>query len=330
MLKLGVFKAEDHRLLRDRKLRRKRSLFSERISLQLLHTGTAPSEEEIATFEQVMRELRLTSGVYRTTFRDRFRELDRILNALAADRYPRDASLEIHDWAASDCLTSSEWAASIFAIFPDATVVASDLTLFLIEITLPDGDAFVIEPGGGGLQYLRKPFVVRLSPPEPKVLIVNYFLWRIASARLAELQKSLDLPRSWLESDEEAIRIPPLTLRKIAMIHPEARALAAHDRRFSIRRHSAFDALERPVDIVRTMNIYNRVYFGEQRLEEGARAVWRSLKPGGWWIVGRTPENTLMHNASVLEKRDSGFAVVTRLGDGSEIEDLALNLRAPS
>jgi hypothetical protein len=117
-------------------------------------------------------------------------------------------------------------------------------------------------------------------------------------------------------------------LRKIPVVHPDAEALRSRDPRFSIERHSVFAALQHPVDIIRSMNIFNRTYFPEERLTEGAQAVWRSLEAGGWWIVGRTwQEDPPAHNVSVLEKNAGGFQVIDRYGDGSEIESLALGVK---
>ncbi len=76
------------------------------------------------------------------------------------------------------------------------------------------------------------------------------------------------------------------------------------------------------------MNIYNRAYFSEDRLREGARAVLSSLANDGIWIVGRTEdEAATSHNVTIFRKRDSGVVeVVERVGRGSEIEELAMRV----
>src|SRR5690348_18185618 len=112
----------------------------------------------------------LHNGVKRTTFRARFATLDPRVNELLAARFPRGTALDVHDWAASDCITSMEWARALLAIFPNAHVTASDAALYVMEISTPDGDVFIAERGGAPLQYIRAPFVIRLSPPEPKAL----------------------------------------------------------------------------------------------------------------------------------------------------------------
>jgi len=302
-------------------------LTKDHVSLQLLRTSVPATPREVALFEAIMQQMRLASGVYRTTFRGRLRDLDRFVIELLGRRYTRQTALEVHDWAASDCLTSAEWAESLFERFPNAHLQASDLTLFLLEVELPDGGAFILERDGEPLQYLRPPFVIRLNPPEPKKFVVNRLLSHQARAKLKWMQTRLSVPADWLDSSAVALTLPPFHLRKISVVHPDAEALRSRDARFSIERHSVFAALPQPVDIIRSMNIFNKTYFPTERLAEGALAVWRSLKPGGWWITGRTwQEDPPAHHVSVLEKSSGGFQLVQRYGDGSEIESLALEL----
>jgi hypothetical protein len=302
-------------------------LTKDHVSLQLLRTSVPATPREVALFEAIMQQMRLASGVYRTTFRGRLRDLDRFVLELLGRRYARQTTFEVHDWAASDCLTSSEWAESLFEQFPNAYLHASDLTLFLLEVDFPNGAAFILERDGEPLQYLRPPFVIRLNPPEPKSLVVNRLLSHQARAKLASMQARLSIPADWLDSSSEAFTVAPFQVRRISVVHPDAEALRSRDPRFSIERHSVFAPLPQPVDIIRSMNIFNKTYFSTERLTEGAQAVWRSLKPGGWWIVGRTwREDPPAHHVSILEKKLGGFQLVERYGDGSEIESLALEL----
>jgi len=322
MLRFGIFSVEEYRPIPAGASLIVRALTNKRISLQLLRTDVHASPAEIVVFESATLDLRLGGRIYRTSYRGRFTGLDPVLNALLSERYGPDSAIEVHDWAASDGLASSEWATSLFRIFPRATLIASDQTLFLVEVTLPDGAVFIVEANGRGLQYVQRPFVVRLDPPEPKVFLVNWMIGRKALARLATLQ--LLIPASWLESEEDLLSTPSSTLRKIPLTHPEARMLEATEARFSMRCHSAFERLDRPVEVIRTMNLLNRGYFSPERLQEGACAVWHSLRVGGCWIVGRTLKDGRL-NASVFERTDTGYRPITRIGEGSEIEELALH-----
>ncbi len=154
MVKLGIVRREKWSPAKDQR----------RVSLQLLRTSIPATYSEIVVFEAIMREIRLASGVFRTTSRGRLRDIDTFVNELLAQRYRSDAPLLVDDWAASDCLTSAEWATSLFTLFPNTRLQASDLTLFLLEITLPDRSTFIVERSGEPLQYVQQPFVIRLNP----------------------------------------------------------------------------------------------------------------------------------------------------------------------
>jgi len=320
VFKLGVYRLDQYQ-------DGSRALLSRnRISFQLLRTDVPASPKQVSLFERAIPLVRLSSGVYRTTYRGRFGDLDGFVNALIARRFDRSVGLQFEDWAASDCLTSSEWAASLLAQFPYARLTASDLTLFLIEAALPDGEAFIVEPNCEPIQYIRPPFVIRMSPPEPKLLVVNWLLERYARSRLKRLRCVWNLKAEWLDSEGGGdLEQPPFVFRKIPLVHPEAQVLSRSSGRFAIRKHSVFQTSPDPCDAIRTMNVFNLAYFSRDRLLEGARTVWRSLTPGGIWILGRTlQENPPAHNVTVFLKDERGFRVLDRYGSGSEIEELVL------
>jgi hypothetical protein len=114
-------------------------------------------------------------------------------------------------------------------------------------------------------------------------------------------------------------------------VHPDAEHLSAVDPRFRIRTHSALEALPDPVDVIRTMNIFNPGYFPPEMLRAGRDAVWASLGPGGIWVVGRTEGTTphdTSHKASLFQKTEDGFRTAAEFGGGAEIASLALERRA--
>jgi hypothetical protein len=76
------------------------------------------------------------------------------------------------------------------------------------------------------------------------------------------------------------------------------------------------------------MNIFNMAYFDPVRLRQGALSVWRSLRRGGVWIVGRSMEQSpMLHHASILVRTAQGFVLMERYIDKSEMEDMALALQ---
>ena len=109
---------------------------------------------------------------------------------------------------------------------------------------------------------------------------------------------------------------------------PDSQKTAAHPA-FRIETHSVFEPLGEPADVIRTMNILNRYYFGEARLAQGVHAVFESLRNGGIWVAGRTDEKAdpPVTATSILEKRDDRFAVVERIHGGWDLEAMAVTVR---
>jgi hypothetical protein len=306
-----------------------RAMLENRISYQLLVTSIPPSAAEIARFEGVMREIQLPGGVFRTTAPDRFREFDEFMNGVLARSFPAQAALDVHDWAASDCSASAAWFETLRHTFADVRMTASDLNLYLIEARVASGESYILDAVGEAVQYIRPPFVIRMSTPEPRFMWWNRLLRKRALARLARLRQQ-GLPDAatldFAGSDE--VHSPPYVFRKIPMVHPAAEMLRRSGKIFRVERYSVFESLAQPADVIRTMNIFNPGYFGQDRLRQGATSVWRSLKPGGIWIVGRTVEKDRpVHHASVLVRAGQGFASHERYMQKSEMEDLALALR---
>lgn len=284
-----------------------------RVSYQLLRTSQPARPEEVERFERLMHQVRMPGGIYRATSIDRFLGLDQFLTDALGRRFERAAALDVQDWAASDCSTSSRWFPLLDAAFPAARLTASDLNLYLIEMRLAGRRTYIFDSAGVPLQYVRPPFVIRLNQAEPRRLLGNRYLQARARARLARFP----FEAATIAFDEAG------TFRKIPIVHPAAEALRLSRPAFRIERHSIFEPLAQGCDVVRTMNIFNRAYFDDVRILQGARAVWESLKPAGIWIVGRTiQDNPAVHHVSILERTAEGFAVVERYGEKSEVEEL--------
>jgi hypothetical protein len=74
--------------------------------------------------------------------------------------------------------------------------------------------------------------------------------------------------------------------------------------------------------VVRAANILDRAYFSDQALTRIAAKLKVRLKPNGLLIVCRSMDNS-KNNATIFEApAGAGLRVLSRLGTGSEIEDL--------
>jgi hypothetical protein len=311
MLGLGIYKQEQYM-----RMGSERRFSGPSVAYNLLRVGDNPSEDQIKVFEDISVTLRTSNGTFRTSFRNRFQDVDAASIGLLKRCFPEESAIRVEDRAASHGLTSCEWAKRLLPFFPVAEVEASDLLLQLLELSVDGGQMFITESDGTPLQYIKPPFVVSLHHPESW----RNPLRRWVAARARKRFDALGLPDAWFERPQG----PGYLVRPIPYIHPEAAALARSDSRFTFRHRSVFDRTPLPCQVLRTMNIFNRAYFSTERLEEGYRAVFDSLEPGGIWIVGRTLEEDLTNHATFFRRAGNGWEVLDRVGGGWELESMAL------
>jgi len=293
------------------------------VALNLLPTTPTCSSQELERFERIVQQLRLSNGTNRITVRHRLAEIDEKIGALLPSLFARDTALQVEDWAVSSGITAAEWFQALQPVYPDLTFTASDWILYLVEARREqEGDAFVVDPSGEPIQYIRAPFVVSLTLMQHPLYFINRAIQRRALREWKEsLSSQFHIPAEWDAADgsRQFISQPPFVLRRLPLLHPEV--LQMRSERFRIKQHSVFSPLPRPVHVIRTMNILIRSYFSASQLRLAADAVLHSLEPAGLWIVGRTAvDNPPRHDLSVLQKTPSGWKSLFRIGKGSEME----------
>lgn len=296
-----------------------------RVSYTLLRHAQAESRAA-ELFENVIRDLQLSSGVCRTTYRGRFVGLDEKVNRYLGEIFPSSALLTVHDWAASDCLTAGEWAVALLARFPHLDFHASDQMFYLIEIHTPSGETVVVEPDGTPLQHIRPPFVTSYLHRDATMFLVNRWIRERAERMAAWIRESV--PSTVLRAVGEGgpLRLSNWTLESISLVHPEFRQLLHTETRTHLLQHSVFEPLATPAQVIRTMNIFNPDYFSEPVLERGYRAVQASLAEGGVWIVGTTRTTDGFTDASVFRKINGHFQFAWRAANGYPLESRVLAL----
>jgi hypothetical protein len=314
MVRFGICTEEQYfRLAQDRRSS------SPHVAYSLLDVGEQPTEERIRAFEDISILLRTSNGTFRTTFPQRFQDVDEAAIRWMKREYPAGAEIQIQDRAASHGLTSLEWAERVFKSFPNARFEASDILLELFEIRR-DGTAYIVEPNGRAIQFIQSPWVVSLEHAEPRRYPVNRMVARWAKRRF----ERLGLGEAWMKTAEKQ----GWRVRKIPYIHPRARAFARTNPNFRFRLRSVFETTPEACDVIRTMNIFNRSYFSDEQLSAGANAIFKSLRPGGIWIVGRTLEEDFSNHVTLLRRGESAWETLERIGKGAEIEGLVLGARS--
>ena len=280
-----------------------------RVAYNLLRVGENPTPEDIRVFEDISFTLRTSNGTFRTTFRNRFRDVDAASIGWIQQCFGAAPLVRIQDRAVSSGLTSAEWAQLLFRHFPSVEFEASDLLVELEELSSAGGETWIVEPKGTPLQYIRPPFVVSLHHPESWRNPILRWVASRARVRFAALSRA------------------DCRVSRISCIHPEAQALIQTNPNFRFQVRSVFDSTPGRCHVIRTMNILNKAYFSREQLTEAASAVLESLVPGGIWIVGRTLEEDHTNHVTFFRRCDDQWQVLDRIGNGSEIEDVALAAR---
>jgi len=314
MLKLGICTA-----VQDTPLRRlwRRGL----VAATILPTQESSAQADFHRFERVVSHLRLSNGTVMTTLSKRLVAVDERVAGALRTIFPRSTHLLVEDWAVSTGITALEWFRSLLGLYPNLRFAASDWILYLIEVRREQKHyAFIVEPSGNPIQYIRDPFVVSLTGQQHLLYFINRIVQRRALREWENLAKHIHFPVDWAARGEPQSKLlPPFSLRRIPVLHP--RVLNQRNEQFTVKQHSVFSRLAQPVHVIRTMNILNHSYFSQSRLQSAADTVRHSLVPDGIWVVGRTvKDKPPEHEVSVLQNGSDGWKPILRIGNGSEIE----------
>ena len=293
-------------------------------SYALLRMPVPATPADIARFETVIRSVRLSSGICRTTYRSRFDDLDAVAQRVLERTYSADRPLELHDLAGSDGLLSLHWADRVYAAFPRARMTASDVTLYFTEAVARSGETYILEPSGRPIQYTRPPFVVSVDVHEPVAYPLNVLARAWARRRLGDLRLcSADLRWNGVP-DDQVISRGGWNFRQIPLVHPEVLSLARSGR-FRVLQVDAFSLPPSKYDVIRAMNLYQPTVFAPEKIHQGVRSGLDSLNDGGIFIAGRTLELEGQRNdVSIFQKAGGRVQVLNRLGKGFEFEQFAL------
>jgi hypothetical protein len=107
---------------------------------------------------------------------------------------------------------------------------------------------------------------------------------------------------------------------RVELINPALRSQTGE--RVIVQRHSALDRWGgEPCDLIIAANILNRAYFDDEQLARIVENLGRALRPEGWlaFIDNRDTERS-----SLIAVTPKGVRVHVRIGEGAEVEPLAM------
>ena len=314
MYKFGIWRYDD--LANSRTILGK----TRQYSYALLKTPVPATPADLARFETVIRNVRLSSGIWRTTYRSRFDDLDAVAQRVLERTFSEDRTVDLHDLGASDGLLSIDWAERVHATFPQSRMTASDVILYFTEAVWSSGETYILEPSSRPIQYTRPPFVVSIDVPERVVYPLNQLARAWGRRRLEDLRLCSAEVRWNGVPDEQVITRGGWTFQQIPLVHPAVLSYARNGR-FRVMPADAFSPLPSKYDVVRVMNLYQPTVFPPGKIHESLRAILGNITEGGILIAGRTIEGEGQRNdASIFQKSRGRVRVLDKLSKGFEFE----------
>ena len=263
------------------------------------------------------RSIRLKNGTYKTTYSHRLDSLNEIVNAALPPQRP----LEIMDVAASSGIATLEWMDSLREAGIDYRMTAGDLCVraFLLSFgrslnVLVDKTGYPLQFDifGRAIPYPPRRRLAVLFPP--LFVVVHTFRWFLPTLF------SFAFKRSAVENGDASPRRLGIECRPAALVSPrlsQRTSLTILDDDIL-----AAGAFENRFHVIRAANVLNRTYFSEETLGLMVANLSARLRPSGTLIVSRTHDDGSNHGTVFRLNEAVSFDVVSRIGNGSEIESL--------
>jgi SAM-dependent methyltransferase len=263
------------------------------------------ADADLALESAFFSSLKMRNGTFKLTRPSRFAALDERFGPLLRSRL--GGACAVLDIGASTGLTTIELAESLAALGAAPQIVATDLFLEAHLIDLAPGFHVLADPEGWPLQYgvggvgirswVRRLDYVTLAAL-PRLLARALLQGRLRRCIAAGTTQPVRMA-------SRALRDRPIQLVQSDIFEPEP-------------------AFRGQFDFIRAANILNLCYFAPDRLRLAIAHVRDYCRgPGALLLVVKTGGS--QHDGTLFELQPSRrFAVLARVGGGSEIERLIL------
>ena len=254
--------------------------------------------------------IRQSNQTFKRTYSGRFADVnDRLIRILAGHQARIDTVLDI---GMSSGVTTLELHDALTAAGYGPRITGTDLSVSAYIVELSAGCRVLVGEDGHPLQY--ELFGLTARPWRRKLDLLNG-MWLAKPAMHQALGR---------RATEKFLKDGKAAHRRVELVSPR------------LRRRSEIEVLEDNVlvrrpelegrfDLVRAANILIRSYFEEDDLGRALGNVTSYLKgPGSWLLLARTLGDRSQHGTLFQVSADgSSLAVMDRLGEGSEVEELA-------
>lgn len=264
--------------------------------------------------------LRLRNGTYKYTYASRLDDL----NELVLPLLPAARPLQIMDVAVSSGISTLEWLQQLSRAGIEHQMVAGDLTVNAFLISRGRHMHVLIDGTGHPLQYEVLGRVFPAPPGRRRRAVYFLPLWLLGRALAAHFGR---LRAECLQSPAGRAEFEGgLVCRRIALVSPRLRRPA----NLEVVEDDIIDGewRGRRFHVLRAANILNHCYFDEPTLTRALANLRARVVPGGLLVICRTEPSGYNHGTVFRLRADSTLTPVARVGRGSEVEGLALALKA--
>ncbi|MGI9106250.1 MAG: hypothetical protein ACR2G4_08390 [Pyrinomonadaceae bacterium] len=287
---------------------------------------SAPRAFDGAQQEEAERDffasLQLKNGTYKLTCRRRFDDL----NALVSKLLPPARPLQMMDVAVSSGVSTLEWIESLEQAGIDHHMTAGDLTTKGFLLSINEDLHMLVDDTGYPLQFDVCGTAVP-NPPRRRYGTLYFLPLRLMRKKLAkhfaELREACAGAPAGALVKKHGIECRPVALVS-PQLQPSPKLEVIEDDILSNTK------LAGSFHVLRAANILNKAYFDDETLVAILVNLRARLRRGGLLIVCRTNDRNA-NNATIFTLHEAGrFEATARLGEGSEVESLVLNLPSDS
>jgi hypothetical protein len=290
-----------------------------------------PRQDEPTTARSQMEEeffssVRLSNGVFKTTSTQRLDDVNKTLMALFQKLGV--APKTFLDVAVSSGISTIEWFESLQQAGLKPSMTATDLTMTAYLVRLFSWCNVLVDKEGFPLQYDCYGFALRPWSPKRYYVLGDWFLtllyrtlyWRFGQ-RLGLLKRLKSLQGNPPPVDDPVIKA------RVQLVTWRLRDNKDIELLDDDITQPTPPQLRSRFEVIRAANILNRDYFSIPQLREAVRNLRsRLVGPGTFLIIVCTVEPGSNHGTVFRLGPLGSFDVLTRVGRGSEIEDIVLSI----
>jgi hypothetical protein len=280
-------------------------------------TERLPSEQNVLE-RQFFERVFLPNGTIKTTWANRLDDVNEFILPFLPPA--GSGPLHVADVAVSSGVSTLEWWESLSTKFPDLRLTATDVMFDSTLLSVGFGLEALVGPDGSILHF---DLFGRGAPPRAEGVA-----GMIATAARTLFRLVMSCETMLTEGRGAPSRLLPFVRREHVKL--VTRRVQAHPGIRLIEDNllgPPKDEFRQAFDVVRAANILNVEYFDRFTLVRMIRRIKISVRPGGFLLVCKTASDGV-NSATLFTVKGQGFEVVSRLGRGSDIEELVLGLEA--